>query len=136
MVLLRRVIWPTRIMIHQLQTSDEVPLSPAVRTYLRDVDEHAIQMIDVVETYRDMAGGMIELYLSAVSYRMNEVMKVLTIISTLFIPITFLAGVYGMNFKVFPELDWKYSYLVFWIICLTTVGSLMVFFYRRGWLTK
>ncbi|WP_169788849.1 magnesium/cobalt transporter CorA [Vulgatibacter incomptus] len=131
---LRRMIWPIRLMIHDLQSSDSPNLSSTVRTYLRDVHEHSVQLIDVIETYRDMASGMIELYLSAVSYRMNEVMKVLTIIATIFIPITFLAGVFGMNFKVMPELNWEWGYALFWLICIVTVVGLIRFFRRKGWI--
>jgi len=131
---LRRMIWPMRMMIHDLQSSDSPNLSSTVRTYLRDVHEHSVQLIDVVETYRDMASGMIELYLSAVSYRMNEVMKVLTIIATIFIPITFLAGVFGMNFRVMPELNWEWGYAIFWLICVATVVGLIRFFRRKGWI--
>ncbi len=134
MVLLRRVIWPTRLMLNDLQTSEFEALTPTTKTYLRDVHEHALQLIDVVETYRDMASGMIELYLSAVSFRMNEIMKVLTIIATLFIPITFLAGVYGMNFKHMPELEVWWAYPLFWAICIATVASLLGWFYHRGWI--
>jgi magnesium transporter len=136
MVMLRRVIWPTRLMLNDLQTREDSPLKPAVRMFLRDVHEHALQLIDIVETYRDMAGGMMELYLSSVSFRMNEIMKVLTIMATLFIPITFLAGVYGMNFKYFPELEYRWAYPAFWGVCLLVIGGLLIFFYRKGWLTK
>lgn len=131
---LRRMIWPMRTMINDLQSSETPNLSSTVRTYLRDVHEHSVHLIDVVETYRDMASGTIELYLSSVSYRMNEVMKVLTIIATIFIPITFLAGVYGMNFRVMPELNWEWSYAVFWLICVATVIGLIRFFRRKGWI--
>lgn len=131
---LRRVIWPMRLMIHDLQASEFPSLGASVRTYLRDVHEHAVQLIDVVETYRDLASGMIELYLSAVSFRMNEVMKVLTIIATIFIPMTFLAGVYGMNFRVMPELDWAWSYPTFWLICVATAALMVRFFRKKGWI--
>lgn len=131
---LRRIIWPMRLMIHDLQSGAFPNLSSKARTYLRDVHEHAVQLIDVVETYRDMTSGMIELYLSAISYRMNEVMKVLTIIATIFIPITFLAGVYGMNFEVMPELRWGWGYALFWIICAIIVIGLLRYFRRKGWL--
>ncbi len=131
---LRRMIWPMRLMIHDLQSGESPNLSPTVRTYLRDVHEHAVQLIDVIETYRDMASGMLELYLSSVSYRMNEVMKVLTIIATIFIPITFLAGVFGMNFRVMPELDWTWAYAAFWGICVLTVLGMVRFFRRKGWI--
>jgi magnesium transporter len=134
MLLLRRAAWPMREMIGGLQREPVVNLSDTTRTYLRDVHDHIIQVIDLIETYRDVAIGLTETYMTAMSNRMNEVMKVLTIIATIFIPITFLAGVYGMNFQYFPELHWKYGYHVFWIICFTVAGGMIGWFRRRGWL--
>ena len=93
-----------------------------------------MQIIDIVETYREVATGLTETYMTAMSNRMNEIMKVLTIIGTIFIPLTFLAGVYGMNFQHFPELDWRVGYPVFWAICLVTAGAMVAWFRRRGWL--
>jgi len=134
MLELRRLLWPMRLMIHDLEMEEFPNLSPNVKLYLRDIHEHAVQLIDVIETYRDMASGMIELYLSSISYRMNEIMKVLTIIATIFIPITFLAGVYGMNFRYMPELEWRSGYWLFWAICGVTVAGLLYYFRRKGWL--
>jgi magnesium transporter len=104
-----------------------------VQIYLRDCYDHAIQVLDMVETYRELASSLMDVYLSSVSNRMNEIMKVLTVISTLFIPITFVAGVYGMNFKVMPELEWRWGYLAVWILMLSIVASLVYFFWKRGW---
>jgi len=101
---------------------------------MRDVYDHAVQVIDIVETYREMTGGLNDLYMSSVGNRMNEIMKVLTIMASFFIPITFVAGVYGMNFDHLPELHFKYSYGMFWIICLGITGALGIYFYRKGWL--
>jgi magnesium transporter len=134
LIQLRRVMWPMREVIAGLQNEELKTISKTARTYLRDVGDHATQVIDIIETYREIAAGLTELYLSSVSNRMNEVMKVLTIIATLFIPITFLAGVYGMNFEYFPELDEKWAYPAFWAVCLTTVVSLLIWFKRKGWL--
>jgi len=131
---LRRVVWPMREVANELQRDETEGIATPVRTYLRDVYDHTIQVMDIVETYREMAGGLNDLYMSAVSNRMNEIMKVLTIMASFFIPITFVAGVYGMNFEVLPELHWKYSYAVFWAICLAISASLAVFFYRKGWI--
>ncbi len=133
---IRRVVWPTRDLLDELERDEAGRLSDIAKTYLRDVYDHAVQIMDIVETYREMANGLTDLYMSTISQRMNEVMKLLTIISTVFIPITFLAGVYGMNFDRIPELQWPYFYWVFWGICLSVVGGLMVFFYRKGWLGK
>lgn len=136
LVLLRRLMWPTRELLDRLYRNEGDNLSPTAKTFIRDVYDHTIQLVDIVETYREMASGLTDLYISAVSNRMNEIMKVLTIMASIFIPITFLAGVYGMNFRYFPELNWQWSYAVFWAICITTVTSLLVYFYRKGWIGK
>jgi len=133
---LRRVVWPMREVANELQRDETEGIAKPVRTYLRDVYDHTIQVMDIVETHREMAGGLNDLYMSAVSNRMNEIMKVLTIMASFFIPITFVAGVYGMNFEVLPELHWKYSYAIFWAVCLGISGSLAVFFYRKRWIGR
>ena len=134
--LLRRVIWPMREVINTLQRNESEEISAYAKNYMRDVYDHSVQVMDVVETYREMVGGLNDLYMSAVSNRMNEIMKVLTIMASFFIPITFVAGVYGMNFEFIPELQWKYSYGVFWMICLSIIGGLTFYFYRRGWIGR
>ncbi|MAE66444.1 MAG: magnesium and cobalt transport protein CorA [Phycisphaeraceae bacterium] len=136
LTLIRRVMWPMREVIDLLYRDENSRFSDVAKTYLRDVSEHSVQVIDVIETYREMANGLGDLYMSAVSNRMNEVMKVLTIMASFFIPITFLAGVYGMNFDAIPELHWKWAYPVFWIICIMVTCALYVFFRRRGWIGK
>lgn len=107
-----------------------------MRTYLRDVYDHALQIIEVVEMHREQAASLNDLYMSAVGNRMNEIMKVLTIMASFFIPITFVAGVYGMNFEYIPELGWPYSYFVFWGVCVSMVLGLGLYFWRRGWIGK
>ena len=102
--------------------------------YLRDVYDHTIQVIDAVETFRDVLSGMLDIYLSSVSNRMNEVMKVLTIIATVFIPLTFIAGVYGMNFQHMPELEWPWAYPVVWGIMIAIAVLMVVYFRRKRWL--
>jgi len=134
MVLLRRSVWPLREVIGGLQREESGLLSPGVHTFLRDLYDHTIQVIDTVETFRDLITGMLDLYLSSVSNRMNEIMKVLTIISTLFIPLTFLVGVYGMNFDVLPELHWRWGYLALWGVMMAIAGGMFVFFRRKKWL--
>lgn len=129
---LRRIVWPTRDLVDTLKRSDTI--SPATEPFLLDVYTHTTQLADLLEAHRDTAAGLVDLYMSMVSNRMNEVMKVLTIIATLFIPITFVAGVYGMNFKHIPELEWRYAYAAFWLVCATLVSALLWFFRRRGWL--
>jgi magnesium transporter len=134
LLLLRRAVWPMREVISALQREQHACMSDATRTYMRDVYDHTVQIIDIVETYREMATGLTETYMSAMSQRLNEVMKVLTVIGTIFIPLTFLAGVYGMNFKHFPEIEWVWGYPVFWGICVVTVVTMVVWFRRREWL--
>ncbi len=102
--------------------------------YLRDVHDQIVEIIDLVETYRDICSNMLDSYLSSIGNKTNEVMKVLTIFSTIFIPLTFLAGVHGMNFKYFPELNWKYGYLGFWIISALLIAFMIRFFRKKGWL--
>jgi magnesium transporter len=134
LLLVRRALWPMREVLSKMQREPHECFSDVTRTYLRDVYDHAVQAIDIVETYREVAGGLTETYMTAMSNRMNEVMKVLTIIGTIFIPLTFLAGVYGMNFHHFPELDWPLAYPTFWAICLVTAVGMIAWFRRRGWL--
>jgi magnesium transporter len=133
---LRRDLWPLREVIHQLQLDEGGAITPAVKAYLRDVYDHAVQVMDILETHREMAGAVNDLYVSAMSHRMNEIMKVLTIMASFFIPITFVAGVYGMNFEHMPEMKWKFSYAVFWLICLGIAAGLAIFFWRKGWLGR
>jgi magnesium transporter len=134
MAFLRKSMWPLREVISGLERSESLLIHESTRLYLRDVYDHTIQVIDVVETFRDMLSGMLDIYLSSVSNRMNEVMKVLTIISTLFMPITFIAGVYGMNFRHMPELEWPWAYPLVWITMLVIAALMIVYFRRRKWL--
>ena len=129
---LRRVMWPMREVIVAMRESDLEIISKNTRTYLRDVYEHTVQIVEIIETFREVASSLTDLHMSAVSNRMNQTMKILTIMATLFIPITFLAGIYGMNFKFMPELSWKYGYPAFWGICIITVLGLLWFFKRKG----
>lgn len=134
MILLRKSVWPLREVISALQRNEHNVIRSSTQIYLRDVYDHIIQIIDTIESYRDMIVGMLDVYLSSTSNKLNEVMKVLTIISTLFIPLTFLAGVYGMNFKFFPELekDWMYPW-GFWSITLIIIVIMLIFFKRKKW---
>lgn len=134
LVAVRRVLWPTREMVDALMRDDTGLISERTQTYLRDVHTHAVQLLDILESEREVCSGLTDLYMSGISNRMNEIMKVLTIMATLFIPITFVAGVYGMNFEHIPELRWAWSYPVFWCVCLAVVSGLLWFFRRRGWI--
>jgi magnesium transporter len=134
MIYLRKSVWPLRELISGLQRAESELISDGVEVYLRDIYDHTIQVIDTVESLRDMVSGMLDTYLSSVSNRMNEVMKVLTIIATIFIPITFIAGIYGMNFEFMPELGVRYGYFVT-LGVMGGVALVMVYYFRRkGWL--
>lgn len=134
--ILRRVMWPLREVANEVHRSENKLVSAEVRTYLRDVYDSALQIIEIVEMHREQAGSLNDLYMSAVGNRMNEIMKVLTIMASFFIPITFVAGVYGMNFEHIPELGWHFSYYVFWGVCISIVTCLGIYFWRRGWIGR
>jgi magnesium transporter len=131
---LRWAIWPMREVVANLQRDEHECMSEHTHTYLSDLYDHVIQIIDIIETYREMISDLTETYMSSISNRMNEVMKVLTLIGTIFIPLTFLAGVYGMNFRYFPELNQPWAYPAFWIICLFVTMIMLFLFRRRSWL--
>ena len=119
-----------REVIGSLHRDESALISDSTQVYLRDVYDHTIQVIDTLETYRDMLSGMIDMYMSSISNRMNEVMKVLTMIATIFIPLTFVAGVYGMNFDYMPELKWPYGYAFAWSM-MSAICLLMVLYFRK-----
>lgn len=134
MVRLRRSITPLREVLSSLQRTEAELLDDRLRPFLRDVYDHTIQAVEGVETYRDLLSGIQDLYLASVSNRMNEVMKVLTVAATIFVPLTFLTGVYGMNFQYIPELAWKWSYPMFWLVSLVVGGGLFAWFKKRRYL--
>ncbi len=131
---LRRAIWPTRELLASLVRAEEDPVSPAVRTYLRDAHDHAVQVLETVEVLRESANSVHDTYLAGLSHRMNEIMKLLTIIATIFIPLTFVVGVYGMNFEHMPELGWRWGYAAVWFVMLAAAVSMLAWFRRRRWL--
>jgi len=139
LILLRRMLWPQREVINQLQRGDHALIKEGTLIYLRDCYDHTIQVMDLLETYRDMTSSMLDIYLSSVSNRMNEIMRVLTVIATIFIPLTFIVGVYGMNFDRnagpwnMPELGWPYGYFLVWLVMVMIVVLMVLFFRRRGW---
>lgn len=134
MLHLRKTVWPMRDLISSLQRSETKLIHENTDIYLRDVYDHTVRVIDTVETYRDILAGMLDIYLSSNSNKMNEVMKVLTMISTIFIPVTFIVGVYGMNFDHMPELRNEWSYPAVWIIMVSIMISLLFYFKRKKWL--
>ncbi|MEG4107150.1 magnesium/cobalt transporter CorA [Microcoleus sp. S13_C5] len=136
---LRRAIWPQRDAINVLIRDSSDLISPEVRIYLRDCYDHTVQVMDMVETYRELSSGLMDVYLSSVGNKMNEIMKLLTVISSIFIPLTFVAGVYGMNFNTeksplnMPELNWYFGYPLCWAVMVGIASALVYFFWRRGW---
>ena len=134
MVFLRKCVWPLRELISGMERSESSLIKETIGVYLRDVYDHTIQVIDTVESLRDMVSGMLDIYLSSISNRMNSVMKVLTIIATIFIPLTFVAGIYGMNFKYMPELEWKWGYLAALVVMVIIGICMLIYFRRRKWL--
>ncbi|MCO5787590.1 magnesium and cobalt transport protein CorA [Pseudomonas sp. G11-1] len=134
MLLLRKSIWPLREVLSRLSRDESTLISEETRLYLRDVYDHAIHVMDSIDTIRELLVSMLDLYLSSISKRMNEIMKVLTIFATLFMPLTFIVGVYGMNFDVMPELRWRWGYPAVMALMLVIVVGLLVFFRRRRWI--
>lgn len=134
MIYLRRQIWPMREILSRLEKGASPFIRESTGMYLKDIYDHTIQVMDSIESFRDILAGLLDIYLSTISNKMNEVMKVLTIIATLFIPITFVAGVYGMNFKYMPELDWRWGYFAVWLIMIAVAVIMLFFFRKKRWL--
>ncbi len=134
LVNLRRGIWPQREAMNSLVRGDHAAITTDVQIYFRDTYDHCVQTSEVAEMYREMVTGLMNTYLSSISNRMNEVMKVLTIMASIFIPLTFVAGVYGMNFEHMPELHFKWAYPLVWAVMLSLSSGMFVFFWRKGWL--
>jgi magnesium transporter len=137
---LRRAIWPQRDAVNALLRDDSTLVGAETRLHLRDTYDHSVQVMDMVETFREITSGLMDLHISSVSYRMNEVMKVLTVISTIFLPVTAIAGIYGMNFDTsqsalnMPELAWRFGYPFALLLMLGSVLGLLLFYRRRGWI--
>jgi magnesium transporter len=130
---MRKSTWPLREITSRLERGEISLINDSTRIYIRDIYDHIIQVIDTIETFRDMLSGMLDIYLSSMSHRLNEVMKILTIISTIFIPITFIASIYGMNFRFMPEITWKWGYLAVWAIILFIIIYMVIYFKRKKW---
>jgi magnesium transporter len=139
LLVLRRHIWPLRDVLSSILREEDGPFDASLRVYLRDCHDHAIRLLDFAETYRDIAAGLLELYLTTLSHKLNEVIKVLTVVTTIFIPLSFLAGIWGMNFQPvspwnMPELSWKYGYPLALGFMAAVGGVMLYFFRRRGWI--
>jgi len=134
LLFMRKSVWPLREILGAIQRDESRLVDESTRPYLRDLYDHTIQIIDTVETFRDMVSGLMDVYLSSISNRMNEVMKVLTIIATIFIPLSFIAGVYGMNFGYMPELQWRYGYFAILGVMAAVGVGMLVYFRRKRWL--
>lgn len=130
---LRRIISPQREIINRLSRDDFPMIDRQSRIYYRDIYDHLVRIQDLIESLRDIISGLMDIYLNSTSLRLNEVMKALTIVSTIFLPLTFVAGVYGMNFHFMPELSWQYGYLFVWIVFVAAFVTMMVVFKRRRW---
>lgn len=133
-IYLRKQVWPLRDLLSNLLRSDSEFITSNTQLFFRDLQDHSTRIIDTVETYRDLLGSIMDIYLSTNSNKMNEVMKVLTIMSSIFIPVTFIAGVYGMNFDYMPELKSPYGYAAVWIVMLCVMGGLIIFFRKKKWM--
>ena len=134
LVYVGRTIWPVRELINEIERSDHHLIHEESRIYFRNIYDHTVQIIETLDSLRDLTSSMMDLYLSSVSLKLNEIMKVLTIFSALFIPLTFLAGVYGMNFTYLPEKDWHYGYAGFWAICISATIFMLFYFRRKKWM--
>jgi magnesium transporter len=140
LLFLRRMLWPQRDLLNKLIRDEDEFLNEETLFYLRDCYDHTVHIMDLLDTYREMSTSMMDVYLTSISYRLNDVMRVLTIIATIFIPLTFIVGVYGMNFSTnssspwaMPELNWYYGYPLLWLIMVIVAGGMILFFRRKGW---
>ena len=130
----RKTLWLMRNAMGRLIRNEYQLIGDKALFYFREIYDNIIQLVDLTETYRDICSGMLDIYLSSISNKTNDIMKVLTILSTVFIPLTFLAGIYGMNFEYFPEIHWRYGYLSFWIISLIITAFMIRFFKKKDWM--
>ncbi|NCT17963.1 MAG: magnesium and cobalt transport protein CorA [Flavobacteriaceae bacterium CG_4_8_14_3_um_filter_34_10] len=131
---LRRSVYPLREVVSRFEKIEEPFINPDIKVFIRDLYDHTIQVIETIEVFRDMASGLLDLYMNSVSNKMNEIMKVLTIMASIFIPLTFIAGVYGMNFENMPELTYKYGYYVVWIVMILLIIGMLFYFKKKKWL--
>ena len=133
---LRRLIWPLRNVLNVIIRDHDTVITDDIQIYFRDSYDHIIQLLEIIEAYRELASSLMDVYMSAMGNKMNEIMKFLTVIATIFNPLTFIAGVYGMNFENMPELKWPLGYFICWTIMLGVAGGLIYYFWRKGWFKK
>jgi magnesium transporter len=131
---IRRAIFPIREIISRIEKNEHVLINPNSLQYYRDIYDHVIQLSDSIDIYREMVWSLMDMYMTSISNKMNEVMKVLTIIATIFIPLTFIAGIYGMNFDHMPELHFRYGYVILWGIMIVIFLGMLYYFKRKKWL--
>jgi magnesium transporter len=134
LIYIRKSVSPLREMLATIMRSDSILIQEKTNIYFRDVYDHALRITESIESYRDMLSGLLDIYISSVSNKMNEVMKVLTIFASIFIPLTFIAGIYGMNFEYMPELKWKWAYPVLWVLFISIPVVLLIYFKNKKWL--
>ena len=133
---LRRLIWPLRNVLNVIIRDHDTVITDDIQIYFRDSYDHIIQLLEIIEAYRELASSLMDVYMSAMGNKMNEIMKFLTVIATIFNPLTFIAGVYGMNFENMPELKWPLGYFICWTVMLGVAGGLIYYFWRKGWFKK
>ena len=134
LIFFRKTVWPLRTIMNELDRQETELIQDSTSVYLRDLYDHVVQVIETLETFREMLSGHLEVYLSTISNKTNEIMKFLTIIGTIFIPLTFIAGVYGMNFKYMPELEWRWGYYLIWAIMIGIGVALLAYFRKKKWI--
>jgi magnesium transporter len=134
MISIRRYVSPVRELLSEMLRSDSELIHENTHIFLRDVSDHAIRVVESIESYREILTGLLDIYVSSVSNKMNQIMKVLTVFTSVFIPLTFIAGIYGMNFEYMPELKWKWAYPLTWAVFIVIPLILLVFFKRKKWL--
>ncbi|MBK8189743.1 MAG: magnesium/cobalt transporter CorA [Vampirovibrionales bacterium] len=133
MMTLRRAVWPLREVVGSLQRGDSALISEQTRVYLRDLQDHLTYVAETIDTYREMIAGMLDIYLSQINFRINQQIKVMTIIATIFMPLSFIAGVYGMNFHYMPELYWRFGYPAVWLVMIAMTAGMLIWFRAKRW---
>jgi magnesium transporter len=127
-------VWPERDVVNSMLHGDSEFIRPETKVYLRDLYDHTVQIMDLIESYRDVATSLMDMYLSSVGLRTNEIMRVLTVLSSIFIPLTFLVGVYGMNFVNMPELHTRWGYWILWVVMAVIAVGQLILFHKKKWL--